>query len=426
MSLPTKVWKSSLLIGTILQMLKYTTQKQHNLNQENLDTALAYLEELKNSRSDSTRPEEFVFMNNLGQLELINTLKAKTLEHDFIVVVGIGGANLGIMAFYNSLPSAKEILFLENIDPFYNSQIINRINEYHTSGKKGLAVIISKSGSTTETMTNFALILKNFKEHYEDWASRILAFTVKGSILDNISKQYNFKSIYTSETLSDRFSVFGLASQFVLSLAGFSVEKIYESLKSSNEKFLNTNFDENDVLKYVANLMNCGEKPIYNYFVFSEKLRTFGAWQKQLFAESLGKDLSAQTPIVSIGTTDLHSMTQLYLAGPIDKYTTFISVKNYKNNLEIENIFANTDLEGLSKIKYNDMIKLIEYAVINTYKKQALEYDVITLDELNEEDFTELLQFQMLSVAVLGKLKNLNAFDQPAVDLYKEEIRNLL
>ena len=152
------------------------------------------------------------------------------------------------------------------------------------------------------------------------------------------------------------------------------------------------------------------------------------------FVESIGKEKDSlgrlvnagMTPIVSIGTTDLHSMMQLYLAGPNDKITTFINVKQ-TNKLKIHRLkeFGSL-LNGLNGRDLDYLMNIILNGVKKTYNERLLPYMEISLANKSEYCIGQLLQLKMMEVVYLAYLLNVNPFDQPNIEEYKEKVRKLL
>jgi len=418
-------------------LIKYIPYSKDHINTysdevSQIQSVISFLNDCKKAQNFD-QEEDFVFLpdhkNELEKLqEYLN--KALDLGFDFIIFVGIGGANLGVMTVYNALTPNKKVYFIENIDPDFNESIFQQIKTEYATGSKALLIIASKSGMTSETMSNFATTLALFKEIESQWRERTFVTTTHNSVLDQIAKKENVNIIHTHELLVDRYSVFGLGSLFTLSLTGINTTNLLKGAFEINQKLLSTNWDTNlaslstlDIFYHYEN-----QKPILNTFIFSQKLETFGRWQRQLIGESLGKDKKGVVPLYSIGTTDLHSMTQLYLDGPKNIFTNFITINKFTENSIIDpyQILAKTELQQISQKTYAQLLEIIEVSVKTAYLKQTLPYSETILPELNEYYLGQLLQTTMVSVIFLGKLLGVNVFNQDAVEIYKKEIRQLL
>jgi len=132
------------------------------------------------------------------------------------------------------------------------------------------------------------------------------------------------------------------------------------------------------------------------------------------------------TPTVSIGTTDLHSMFQLYMGGPSDKFTTFVTVKE-KKDIPVTNVKGFNELvQDISGKKLGDIMSAAAEAVLHCYKKNKLPFLHISLSSRDEENTGAFMQMKMMEVMFLGSLWNVNTFDQPEVEKYKTEMRKIL
>lgn len=415
-------------------MIKYTPQQNFSNQGDDLKLFehIDFLESCKR-RPTFDQEEDLIFLpdhkSDLPKLE--NYLQQfSKIGFDFIIFVGIGGANLGVQTVYDALTSEKEVIFFENIDPDQNENLLKIVKKKYDSGHKALMITASKSGATTETMSNFSYVLNVFQSIEPNWKERSIVTTVEGSNLDKIAKRLSLKIIYTHELLVDRYSVFGLGSLFALTACGIDTSSLLNGAKDINKNLLLKDYSHNPSLNLAQTLFSQAEKGenIYNSFIFSSKLATFGRWFRQLLAESLGKEGKGITPIYSVGTVDLHSMTQLYLDGPRNVFTTFISLEQFENNdvCDPQNYLENTEMSKISNITHSQLMSIVLNAVKKAYTKQELSFNEISLPKLDAYHIGQLLQVGMLSTIFLGKLLNVNPFNQDAVELYKSEIRNQL
>lgn len=394
-----------------------------------LEEYLNFLNQRKDSQSFEVL-EDFIFHPEYSQ-EFDNVqnkvANIRGNDFDFIIFVGIGGANLGVKTVYDALSPEKEIIFFENIDPEINFELLKLVNSRYSRGEKAVLLIASKSGNTTETMANFAKVFSFFQEIEVDWKERSFVTTTHGSTLDKIATTNEIEVIYTPDKLVDRYSVFGIGSIFALALAGIDTRSLAKGAQEANSYILTNNSPIVQMAIWIYNLSLKG-LTIHNTFIFSGKLETFGRWQRQLMAESLGKNSQGITPIYSIGTTDLHSMTQLYLDGPRNISTNFITIENFPNDMvsDIKNILEGTPISKISDKTFGQLLSIVSNAVKTAYDKQNLPYTETILPTLDAYTLGELMQSSMLLIVLLGKLMGVNPFDQEAVELYKKEIANLL
>ena len=326
-----------------------------------------------------------------------------------IILAGIGGSNLGALAIYKALRPKKEICFAETLDSRRLSRILDQMKQ------PAVLIIVSKSGTTTETIANAAVLLSNFKK-----GDKVITITDEGSKLWNWAEKHEFLKISIPKEIVGRYSVFTAAGLLPLFLAGIKVKKLLEGAgEASNESALSS-------AKMIYENWKAG-KIIHDMFLFEPDLEWLGKWHRQLVGESLGKDGKGITPTVSIGTTDLHSVAQLYLGGPKDKFTTFVSVKNSGKDFKIPAKYDVDDLvKDISGKKFSQLINVILDGVKIAYRKQNLPFAEIELEDISEKSLGRFMQEKMMETVHLAKLMGVNPFDQPQVELYKEETRKLL
>lgn len=335
-----------------------------------------------------------------------------------LVVVGIGGSNLGALAVYQALRPKKKIYFAETLDARRLDRIIKKLEHPATY------LIISKSGTTAETIANAAVLLSKKKK--ED---KVIAITDEGSKLWAWAKENGFDAIAIPKDVGGRYSVFTAAGLVPLALAGVNIGKFIQGAKDITPKCLSFDITQNPAAQSALAIWNNWKsgKGIHDTFIFEPDLEGFGKWYRQLTGESVGKMGKGITPTVSIGTTDLHSVAQLYFDGPKDKFTTFISVADHGKDFTIQSKEGVDGLvPNLSGKKFSAVLASVLAAVKNTYKKQNLPFAGIELKEVSEESLGALFQMKMIEMMYLGKLMGVNPFDNPGVEAYKEETRKLL
>jgi glucose-6-phosphate isomerase len=174
---------------------------------------------------------------------------------------------------------------------------------------------------------------------------------------------------------------------------------------------------------------------VHNTFVFSKDLQAFGYWYRQLVGESIGKkyDRSGAVvevgiiPTVTVGSTDLHSLAQLYLSGPRIVSTTFLSVKASKTTVSLP-VYPEFD-DFVVNIQGKTVFSIIS-AIMNgikvAYKNDNRPYMQVVLPDKTAKSIGQLLQWKMVEIIYLGYLLEVNPFDQPQVELYKTETRKIL
>jgi len=350
--------------------------------------------------------------NSLLEYTIEQTEKFKKNKKNF-VVFGTGGSNLGARALINILTDQpKNILFFDNIDPlFFQNKLVNL--DIKSTG----FIIISKSGTTPETLSQFGSVINiaNEKNILEKLYENSLVVTeFKNSPLYNIAKRNNCMLLEHKKDIGGRYSIFSNVGMIPAILADLDVKKIHEGALRTIEKnnFVNS-------LKFAQIFKFCSSN---NYLsnvmmTYSDGLNYFGKWYLQLWAESIGKNNKGVTPLHAIGTTDQHSQLQLYLDGPKDKFFTFIK-SNYKNKgLKIDlEIMKEESVNYLINKTMGDLMHAEQDATIDTFKLNYFKFREILLEEINEESIGSLMAESIIETIAACIYFDVDPFDQPAVE----------
>lgn len=366
-------------------------------------------------------------------------------ELKYIIVVGIGGSNLGAQAIYDAVFShfdvlenyrLPKIIFADTIDPEFMEKLVYLLSKRISNPKEFVIIPISKSGTTVETVVNLEIIYSTVKKFFFSVDERIIVITDYESKLWKKAKEKNISAFCLPNSVGGRYSVFSAVGLIPLSMVGINIEELLNGARQMRNQCLNKNISKNPAL--ISAIISYAHfkkgKCINNSYFFKPAFNSIGSWYRQLMGESIGKEKNLDgkivntgiTPIVSIGSTDLHSVTQLFLGGPNDKTTTFISTQK---ELDIP-ISNNLSWEGLADIIKGKSLIEVLYAELSgtqaAYKKKNLPFIDIILKDSTEKSIGEFLQFKMMEMMYLGKLMNVNAFDQPSVEHYKVETNCIL
>lgn len=367
----------------------------------------------------------------------------KGLSPTLLIVIGIGGSNLGTLAiqqavyglFYNELKPAVRIYYADTVDADYVTNIMALAREELEQGGRILINVISKSGTTLETVTLFEFFLHLLKTyHPQDYADYLVVTTEKDSLLWQLAMREGWSLLAIPAQVGGRYSVFSAVGLFSLALIGVDIANLLDGARHMVEQCLKKD-QTNPAVKAAAwQYALCKEGyAISNMFLFSNALHGLGSWWRQLIGESLGKahkcdgvpNKDVMVPIVSMGTTDLHSVGQLYLAHIVPIMTTFVCVEKEHDQSSVPKQFdplvAHAQNRSISSI-----MKIILKAVKKTYARQQLPYRTILLPMKNAYSIGQFLQQSMFEVVYIAYLMGVNPFDQPAVELYKHETRELL
>ena len=350
--------------------------------------------------------------NSLLKYTITQTENFKKNKKNFLIF-GTGGSNLGARALINILiQQPKNILFFDNIDPlFFQKKILDM--DLKTTG----FIIISKSGTTPETLSQFGSIINIAKEKNilkQLFENSLVLTEFKNSPLYNIAKKNNCNLVEHKTDIGGRYSIFSNVGMIPAILAGLDVKKIHAgALKTIQDKnYINP-------LKFAQIFKFCSSN---NYLsnvlmTYSDGLNYFGKWYMQLWAESIGKRNRGVTALHAIGTTDQHSQLQLYLDGPKDKFFTFIK-SNYKNKgLKIDSeIMKEESVNYLINKKMGDLMHAEQDATIDTFKLNNFKFREILLNEINEESMGALMAGSIIETIAACTYFEVDPFDQPAVE----------
>ena len=354
-----------------------------------------------------------VFDNNLLK-ETITKTKNFAKDKKTFVVLGTGGSNLGARALVNILDKSfdKNVYFYDNIDPINFEKSLRSFNIKDTG-----FVVISKSGSTPETLSQLGAVIQIASEHnmLEDLYSNFLFITeFKSSPLFNIAKKNQSMLLEHNKDIGGRYSVFSNVGIVPAILAGLDTTEIHNGAKEIINNYSHYEcFRLARLFKYQVNT-DFSSSILMTY---SDNLYFFGKWYLQLWAESIGKDKKGITPIHSVGTTDQHSQLQLYLQGPSDKFFSFITTDHYNKGLKINNdTMLDAGVEYLVNKKMGDLMEAEQQATIQTFINNGFKIRNIHLPKINAFSIGSLMALSIIETIAACLYFNVNPFDQPAVE----------
>lgn len=390
----------------------------------------------------------YASLNLVYDTPLIDTVQKlaenkKALGVECLVVIGIGGSILGTQAihqalhgiYYNELDPKIKVYFLDTVDPDMMHDCLTLLEGYLSAGKKILVNVITKSGTTIETIANFEVVRACLqKYHPQDYNNYIVVTTDKESPLWHVALNKKFSILEIPVNVGGRFSVLSAATLFPCAILAIDIVALQKGARDILAHVLNTTILENPaaisaIIKYIHYTKHAIN--INNLFVFGVYLEALGKWYTQLMAESIGKERDIEgkkvhvgiTPTVSVGTIDLHSVGQLYLGGPYDKFITFCSLEEYTHNIEIPKFQEYTTIENRS---LQEIMNAILKGVKRAYHKEDRPFCEIVIPKRDPYFLGQFLQLYMVEIIYLGFLLHINPFDQPNVEMYKQETREIL
>ena len=344
------------------------------------------------------------------------TTVKKFSKYRNIVVIGMGGSILGTKSIYSFLKKRikKEVFFFDNLD-------LNLSLKYKKikNLKNSCFIIVSKSGDTLETITNLGIILsENLLKN-----KLIIITEITDNALMAIANKYNAEIIEHKEFIGGRYSVLSETGMFPAALMGLNLMK-FKNLKRliNNKNFISS------LIQNVASIHTLNSKKINNSVIlnYDSSLNDLGYWYQQLVAESLGKQGKGINPTLSFGPKDHHSLLQLYLDGPKDKFFTFFNSSKRENKLKVARGIIPNNMGFLINKNLEFIINAQCNATKNIFKLKKIPFRQITFNKKNEDELGEIFTFFVLETILLSRLMNINPFDQPAVEQVKIETKRFL
>jgi len=335
--------------------------------------------------------------------KLLNKLK----KYSKINLIGMGGSSLGARSIYNFLKKKikKDFYFNDNLS-------LKKLKNKKT--KNLLNLIISKSGNTLETIVNTSIFINKNQKN-------VFLTENKNSYLFNLAKKLKSEIIFHNNYIGGRYSVLSEVGMLPAELMGLNETKF----KQYDHLIKNKNFFSG-LVSSVSNILDYSKKGKTNSIIlnYDENSNDLFYWYQQLVAESLGKKGKGILPIVSNLPKDNHSLMQLYLDGTKNNFFTLFFV-NEKSNLKINNNLLLKSHDYL-KGKNLEKIKEIQFnATQNVFKKKNIPFRSLYIDKRSEETLGELFTFFILETILVGKALKINPFDQPAVELIKNETKKI-
>ena len=335
--------------------------------------------------------------------KLVNKYK----KYSTFKVIGMGGSTLGTQTIYEFLKDnvKKNFVFIDNL----------RQKKFKIKYKKSANLVISKSGNTIETVVNSNIYIKR-----ED--ANIFITENKNNYLLKLANKLKADVVHHNNYIGGRYSVLSEVGMLPAELMGLNANNFRQlNLLIKNKQFIN------NLVSGVSSTLNYIKNKKYNSIIlnYDEKSENLFKWYQQLVAESLGKKSKGLLPIVSNMPKDNHSVMQLYLDGFKNNFYTFF----YTNELNSESLKNSQILSSQKYLRGKNVSNIMYAQKIATEKvfyKKKLPFRSFEIKKRNEKTLGELFCFFILETILIGKLLNVNPYDQPAVELIKKETKKLL
>ncbi|WP_424002573.1 glucose-6-phosphate isomerase [Haloarcula salina] len=342
-------------------------------------------------------------------------------DAESVITVGIGGSALGARTITEALADDPgRHVVLDNVDPEHVERTLAGRSLADTAIN-----VVSRSGTTAETLANFLVVRAAYEDAGVDWTERIVVTTGESGPLRALADERDLPTLPVPEGVPGRFSALSAVGLVPPAVLGLDIEGLLDGGRAAAEDLAPSLYDS-PAYAYGAMCYALEERgaSINAFMPYAERLESFGEWFAQLWAESLGKDGRGQTPARALGATDQHSQLQLYRAGPRDKVVTFVRPRE-RADVAIPDP-DHEDLSYLSGTGLGDLIDA-EYeatvASLPAADRPALEVEI---DRLDAHSVGELLYAMEAACVLVGELAGVETFTQPAVEWGKNATRALV
>lgn len=399
-----------------------------------------------NAKRDSMKWRELPYNQEQVVEDILAAAAWIREEAEAFVVLGIGGSALGPIAVqqalshlrYNELPKEKrggpKLYVLDNVDPESMAALLDVIDI-----SKTVFNVITKSGSTSETVSQLLIVSDLLKKTVGEDISRHLIATTdkeKGNLI-RIAREEGLTTFIVPDGVGGRFSELCPVGLLAAAVCGIDIKELLAGAAYMDKQVQKQELWKNPAcvlgaLQYEA--MQRGMN-IHVMMPYADSLKYISDWYAQLWAESLGKktDLkgntvhAGQTPVKALGVTDQHSQVQLYTEGPFDKVVTFLGVEKYRCQTPIPEGYSHIpDVHFLSGHSHQELIQAEQAATAYALTKSGHGNYTVTLPEVNPFTVGQLLYMFEVQTAFVGELLGIDAFDQPGVEEGKKATYALL
>ena len=364
-------------------------------------------------------------------LSVANEIRKKSAV---LIVIGIGGSYLGAKAvqdalkpYFSKKTGETEVIYAgQNMSGAYINQLLQYVED-----RELYVNVISKSGTTLEPAISFRVIKSYLEERYgEEMKNRIILTTdPTNGLLRKLAQEEGYRSFEVPSDIGGRFSVLTPVGLFPLAVDGIDIKALLNGAKQATIDLMSPNYQENNAYEYALSRYLLEKK---GYIIeimasFEPSLRNVFEWWKQLFGESEGKDLKGIFPVSVTYTTDLHSIGQYIQAGKRQIFETILHVRNQQEDRKLQVVENNFDqLNFLEGKTFHDMNTIAKNSTIIAHYDGGVPVIQVEIDQLDEYHLGYLLYFFQKACAMSAYLSEVNPFDQPGVESYKNNIFALL
>ena len=389
---------------------------------------------------------EYGFYKLVDQGETVRRISAFAeglgQAHDHVLVLGIGGSALGTKALLNALrpPAWNELddeardffprlTVVENVDPTTVEAALRRIDP-----RRVLVNVISKSGGTAETMAQYLVVRQWLEDALGGAATRHVVFTTDPALgaLRELAGREGIATLEVPPAVGGRFSVLSPVGLLPAALVGIDIAELLSGARRAIETAEADELARNPAALYAALHWAADsdlDARIDVLMPYTDRLREFAEWYRQLWAESLGKRVSrggevvhrGPTPVGAVGATDQHSQVQLFMEGPYDKVITFAVVDDLGADLQIPSRpDLPADLAYLPGHSLGELLRAEYEATSAALAQMGRMSCTLRFPDLSAATVGEAIMFLQVATGYAGVWYGVDPFDQPGVELGKK------
>jgi glucose-6-phosphate isomerase len=432
------------------RLLRDALDGEHGLPRERVSELAARFPSVQDEVRRRRAAGEYGFYKLVDQGPTVRAIRtfAEGLgqAHDHVLVLGIGGSALGTKALLNALrpPAWNELddegrdffprlTILENVDPTSVAAALDRIDP-----RRVLVNVISKSGGTAETMAQYLVVRAWLEQALGSAAYRHLVFTtdpVRGALRE-LAQRDRIATLDVPPEVGGRFSVLSPVGLLPAALVGIDIEGLLRGARGALDRADADDLLQNPAALYAALHWEADRAHgarIHVLMPYTDRLREFAEWYRQLWAESLGKRVDREgrtvhigpTPVGAVGATDQHSQVQLFMEGPRDKVITFVTVDDLGADVKIPRSVSGSDAELPADLAYlpshtlGELLRAEYEATSAALAQMGRMSCTLRLPDLTAGTLGEALMFYQLATGYAGVWYGVDPFDQPGVELGK-------
>ncbi len=390
--------KQNILFESFIPNDKFSNSK--NLNKKN------FIRSIEKIKKEGKKKDVFYSFSKSFKLNFNLTELKKYKKFTRIITIGLGGSILGAQAINHFLKKnvKKKQIFINDLNLNQINEL-NKLKDLHNS----LFIIISKSGNTIEVLS----IINSIKNKAKFNKNNSLIITEnKKNHLNTFAKKFKIKVIFHKSYIGGRYSIFSETALVPSYLTGINIFRLRKNILN----FLNKK--KSQLIKNLINISKVYASKKINSLVllnYCEDLDIFLLWCQQLIAESLGKRGKGIIPLISKAPRDHHSLLQLYLDGPKDKFFYIFSLKKKNDMKKNKDLFV----DRLNNKSINEVLENQKNAMKFLFKKKKIPFLSIEIQKKNEETLGELFSYFIIETVLISETLAVNPYNQPAVEQLK-------